>query len=63
MKITKTQLREIIREEIQKLNEVEPDWYARTKHGKKDIDVSDSYVISLKGAPKRVRGSFFLWPQ
>lgn len=55
MKITKIQLRKIIREEIQKLNEKS---YSDLMGDTTDINVSRQKLTSLKGAPKTVDGNF-----
>ena len=55
MKLTKTKLRNLIREEIQKLNEKS---YGDLDNSLKNIHVSYKDLTSLKGAPEKVAGYF-----
>ena len=56
MKLTKSKLKQVIREEIQKMNEAKT--YADAMAGT-NIDVSSKGITSLEGAPKEVEGDFY----
>ena len=63
MKLTKSKLKQVIREEIQKMNEAKT--YADAMAGtnidvsSKGIDVSSKGITSLEGAPQKVEGSVY----
>ena len=56
MKLTKSKLKQVIREEIQKMNEAKT--YADAMAGT-NIDVSSKGITSLEGAPQKVEGRFY----